>query len=679
MEKFNGHKNIENYKKTESVNDQLFSDKPLNNFNERNCGNKANTLNLLKRCNLNIPQYYATDKEFFYKFLKMCGVYEEAQMVEVKSAFLKESFEFISNKIQNSAITKNIEDEIYELTKNLKFPVAVRSSSSAEDDKDVSCAGLFYTALNVERENLIQEIKNVICSLYSNKCLIALDKQIFHPDNYYMGVIIQEMIPAEWSGVAFSQDPVLEDNDTVVIEMVEGLGEKLVSGLTNSIHLSVEKDSKVSSDVKPNKYLIQELVDKVCKLEYDLGYPIDVEWAIYQNKLFILQCRPIVIKNKEILLDNYKFFNMADLSDNYDLLGSLKKRYTKWLKKDKFFNFCRESKIQTNEWNFLAFNKNKLKNINLEELLKNYKSPYIIYHLNDKYVGSCKTTMLYEIIDNYTQINENINYCIGIRESIPNVMSAISHVNANNEIQVEVVYGKMGVLNNGIVAPSLYMVDENNKINIISEKLQYEYIFSDEKFDTIKTNKMSRTVLEDNLIKDIAQKTRMFTKQFGTCSVEWWIWDKIAYAADMSILKKDIDTKAGRIISTGEAKGILRTFPKLNEEIMENMNMFSAVSVSNAEFDIEKVDTFSMLDKIVKGWKEKGDVILYSSLPYIYLTPFVKSIDGFVFENASSLCHLSLIIREAGIPAISLENMDISSNIGKEVILNAREGTVKVL
>ena len=662
---------------------QIYGRNTLNvcacNMNMVKYGNKADTLNTLGKFNFNIPSYSATNQEFFIKFLKMSNAYEDAQLVVVKSSYIKDVFTTIVKKIQKSKITKEIEDEINNLTKNIKFPVSIRSSASVEDNKESSCAGLFYTALNVEKENLIQEIKNVISSLYSNNCLISLEKQNFHPDSYYMGIIIQEMIQSEWSGVAFSEDPVSGDSNFIVIEMVEGLGDQLVSGMVSSTQLMLEKGAEINLDIRINQKLIEELVNVMCELESDLGYPIDVEWAISNNKLYILQCRPIVRKSNKILLDNYKFFNMADMPENYELLGSLKKRYSKWLKKSKFFDFCKERSIVTNEWNFLAFSENTLKNIDISTILKDYKSPYVIYHVNDKYVASCRINMLQNIINDYVKINKDTNYCISIRESIPNVMSAISHVNANNEIQIEAVFGKMGVLNSGIVAPSLYMVDEKNNINLICETLQSEYIFSDEKFEVIKTNKESKAVLEEDIIKDIAVKTRMFEKKFGTCSVEWWIWNGIAYAADMSILKKDIDTKAGRIISEGEAKGILRTFPELNKKTMEDLNMFSSISVSDTEFDINKVDTFSMLDEILQEWKKEGPVIFYSSLPYIYLTPFVKSVDGFVFENASSLCHLSLIIREAGIPAISLNSKEMSSNLGKKVFLKAREGIVEVL
>ena len=282
------------------------------------------------------------------------------------------------------------------------------------------------------------------------------------------------------------------------------------------------------------------------------------------------------------------------------------------------------------------------------------------------------------MIDHYVSIKDDPYYCISLRESIPNVLSAISYVNTDKKIQIEVVFGKMGVLNNGIVAPTLYLVNTEGEIEVKNEKEQFEYIFNSEKVETEKTDQIRLVSLHEHLIKEIAEKTRAFEQKFGTCSVEWWIWKDRVYAADMSVLSNAVDTKAGRVISSGHTKGFLHQLPELNEKTMEDINMFSAISVSDTEFDVNQVDVFRKISEQINEWKKDGSVILYSELPYIYLTPFVKMVDGFVFKDASSLCHLSLIIREAKIPAISLLGTNVMDMLGKEIILNAVEGVVEL-
>lgn len=643
------------------------------------CGNKAKSLDELKNLQLTVPKYVATDKEFFQAFLKECDAYEDAQMVVVKSAWIKDLFAEISDKICIGHLSEACMKTIDKMTAGLSFPVSVRSSASVEDAKNTSCAGLFYTALNVEKEQLIEEVKKVIASLYSYKCILAIEKQNFHPDHYYMGVIIQEMVLSEWSGVAFSEDPVSGEKASILIEAVEGLGEKLVSGMTKAIQFHVNKITKVPDDkTEVPQCLVKELVEKVCQLEEYYGYGVDVEWAISRGKLYLLQCRPIVHPCTDSKLDNYVWFPMRNLGVNFGLLAGLKKRYERWHKKERFYDFTYTNKIQTNQWNLLAFNRHSLDNIDFDMLLKSYESPYITYHLSDKYVASCEKTKLKDIVQDYVQVRGEGQYCVSIRESIPNTISAISYVNTDNHIQIEVVFGKMGVLNNGIVAPSLYMADEENRIILKNERMQNEYIFNREKVEVQKTDKKKVAILEEDLLKDIAEKTREFEMRFGTCSVEWWIWNSRAYAADISLLNNVVDTKAGRVISTGYVKGILREFPTLDRKTMDNLNMFSAISVSDTEFDVNQVDAFKELSLVIEKWKKDGPVILYSDLPYIYLTPFVKMVDAFVFKDASSLCHLSLIIREANIPAISLLGKNISDYKNRRISLNAFEGVVEM-
>jgi len=138
-----------------------------------------------------------------------------------------------------------------------------------------------------------------------------------------MAVIVQSLIAADTSGVMFTVDPVQDSRSSIVIEACFGLGETLVSGKVTPDRFVVSKNSLklLSSTISEKKIertinrngLIEEknIPDKrasVCcldkkhaiklakiarKIEIEFRSPQDIEWAIYNNKIFLLQTRPI--------------------------------------------------------------------------------------------------------------------------------------------------------------------------------------------------------------------------------------------------------------------------------------------------------------------------------------------------------------------------------------------------
>jgi pyruvate,water dikinase len=108
-----------------------------------------------------------------------------------------------------------------------------------------------------------------------------------------IAVVIQKLVRAEISGVLFTADPVTGSRNKMMGNFVYGLGEKLVSG---------EADAESFTFALPKgKYEGPEILSKftkrlyklATKLEKDLGGPQDIEWAIAEGKVYILQTRPI--------------------------------------------------------------------------------------------------------------------------------------------------------------------------------------------------------------------------------------------------------------------------------------------------------------------------------------------------------------------------------------------------
>jgi rifampicin phosphotransferase len=177
---------------------------------------------------------------------------------------------------------------------------AVRSSAAAEDLAGASFAGQYETVLEVGLEELPEAVRQVMDSAASAR--VAAYRQAHpqaaaaDPSGSGMAVLVQMMVAAEAAGVAFTANPLTGDRDEVVITAVRGLGERLVSGEAVGDHWVVRgqdavcRDGREGAITAPQAVAIATLARRV---ERSFGSPQDIEWAIADGQLFLLQARPM--------------------------------------------------------------------------------------------------------------------------------------------------------------------------------------------------------------------------------------------------------------------------------------------------------------------------------------------------------------------------------------------------
>jgi len=173
--------------------------------------------------------------------------------------------------------------------------VAVRSSAANEDGAEQSFAGQFDTYLNVAREDLIEKI-NAVHNSTANDRAANYSGQAENP----IAIVVQQMVAAEIAGVAFSVNPVANNPEEIMVEATHGLGEKLVSGLTTPDLFIINKGSGEileheigDREINLRRENLNELLNYVAKIEKLASQPMDIEWALANGKVYILQARPI--------------------------------------------------------------------------------------------------------------------------------------------------------------------------------------------------------------------------------------------------------------------------------------------------------------------------------------------------------------------------------------------------
>jgi pyruvate,water dikinase len=201
-------------------------------------------------------------------------------------------------------------------------PVAVRSSAIDEDAALASFAGLHTTLLHIVG---VAELLDAVarCWRSAGSARAAAYRRQHGLDAVpRMAVLVQQLVAADASAVAFSVDPVSGDHDLIVVNATWGLGESLVGGFVTPDSYTLRKSDTqivvrqvaektqmsvpaaggtrqvaVPDERRHVPALDDQQVAEVARLaralEERMGWPVDIECAYACSRLALLQCRPV--------------------------------------------------------------------------------------------------------------------------------------------------------------------------------------------------------------------------------------------------------------------------------------------------------------------------------------------------------------------------------------------------
>ncbi len=216
-----------------------------------------------------------------------------------------------------------------------QYPVAVRSSATAEDLPGASFAGQQETYLNVIGADAVLEA-TIRCwaSLWTARAIGYRARQGIPSDGVALAVVVQLLVPAEAAGILFTANPVTGRRDQAVISAAWGLGEAVVGGTVTPDSLTVDKATgRVLERQTADKQVMTvqtvpqsaglrlaqqpagtyeqpvpehlrrapvlsdaaaaELTRLAVQIEALYGMPMDIEWALADGQFAILQARPV--------------------------------------------------------------------------------------------------------------------------------------------------------------------------------------------------------------------------------------------------------------------------------------------------------------------------------------------------------------------------------------------------
>ena len=272
-------------------------------------GGKAAALAELMAAGLPVPEWFVVDPTAFEDSLN-APLAEEEEAAAVARAL---------HTLAPSAALRQALNERLAQAGAMRW--AVRSSALDEDGAQHSFAGQLESWLNVPAKDVARRVADVWRSGFAARVWAYRRAAGLSPRPNAPAVLVQRMLDADAAGVAFAADPISGRRDVVVVSAVHGLGSSLVGGEADADTWRVDASGKIlehqpasvrlahrcdpsSADglrvealPEAGVALLDAQVREVATLaraaSRHFGRPQDIEWALADGKLYLLQSRPV--------------------------------------------------------------------------------------------------------------------------------------------------------------------------------------------------------------------------------------------------------------------------------------------------------------------------------------------------------------------------------------------------
>ena len=275
---------------------------------------------------INVPEGFTLSVDFFtpwFEDLKASQQWKDFYNAAQSGKVTKKQCDDLKDAAENFTLTVEQKNELNRALESLPSNkvLAVRSSSPEEDTSSSSFAGIYETYLGISREDLDRSIRECFKSCLDYRIVVYKQQSSIDVTDPKIAVVVQSQIDSDVAGVAFSLNPLNNSYDEALITSNFGLGETVVSGTatpdnfvvdktTNklkektlgtkefSLKLVADGTSEQKDEANKTKFSLSDedvlrVYKDLCEIEKDYKIPIDIEWALSDGELFILQARPI--------------------------------------------------------------------------------------------------------------------------------------------------------------------------------------------------------------------------------------------------------------------------------------------------------------------------------------------------------------------------------------------------
>ncbi|WP_411122155.1 dCTP deaminase domain-containing protein [Streptomyces sp. x-19] len=531
-----------------------------------------------------------------------------------------------------------------EVFKDTQTDVAVRSSGLDEDTEGSSLAGVHSSILSVRgADAVIAAVEQCWRSHYEAPAVAARVRAGDFDPTPRLAVIVQRMVHPRIAGVAFTGLDGAADQ-RVSIEYVEGLADELVAGV--AVPRSTDSDrlgAEPAPDDDADGPALRQVVEMVRALRERHGHDVDVEWAVDADGPHLLQVRPLTATRgqrnsvPEPVAQTHQLY-FDDLPPTFHL-GDVAGVYGSYVaKRGPAHRMAHDCGVSVGAGWILQFNGRGLRDATTADALRAALaggSAECVLDLGDtlRQIVVPKEEVLDRLAMTAGGDGSTLHAAV-VRDFIRGDLGVISR-RAGDGLIVEYTPEGLMALNRGTAGGETIVVTDLDRGfeaagNVVAAP--------------------SGTALLTHL-DEIARFTTAMHAKHGPVTIEWVFDGGRLYFVDYSVLGGDDAVVLARgevCISPGTASGPLLRLD--DDALLRRLSIGPAVSIDKSQ-DVSEHDGLARILDQVKAYDEKP--IICAARPYAVLSVLIDHVAGFVFDQGSALGHLAILLREAGVPAVT--------------------------
>ncbi|MET0173949.1 MAG: PEP/pyruvate-binding domain-containing protein [Agrobacterium vaccinii] len=583
-------------------------------------------------------------------------------------AFLADDLAEVRTVIEGLAPADDAESRLADLLRlcfaqdDLAGAFAVRSANTIEDNSARSFAGLYDTFLDIRgHADMLEAIRAVWLSAYSRAVITERIHAGMLDDSNPMNVIIQRMVPAANAGVAFSRHPVTGD-DMILVEIVNGRGDQLVSGQEPGRCYTKDR-SRPQIRPEPvntgDAIILEAILAMLMRVERHLG-PVDIEWAWDGQTAWLLQARPITSIDRMELSSDPVLVSADLYGRDGDVLEQMRPL-------PDFISYFRDKRLRIAEF----ARRHRLGTATALVLKLNRRGidlPAFATGIIDAF-GSDEV-----ILDFSTSFRQIVLPRARLADELRMLMSDPQRL--HTIVVRDFIRGDAGLITHAAdlrdACPAVVGEWSTDGLLAINRGTAATRVF-----------RLTATADEDDGLppataRQIYDATLAAHREIGPVQIEWVMYGTNVYPLDFSVLS-DRSMFAGSedatVISRGYA--FAPTLVLEDDRDLEILSIAPSVSLTDIPDASEMGPALASL--LARIGSYPAAPIVVTRRPLAALAPLLPLVSGFVFERAAVLSHLSILIREKGIPAAQApeiyayarEKAALLIDIGDAVVISA--------
>jgi hypothetical protein len=533
---------------------------------------------------------------------------------------------------------------------------AVRSANTIEDSSSRSFAGLYETFLDIRgTADMLDAIRAVWLSAYSRTVITERIHAGLLDDGNPMNVIIQRMVPATHAGVAFSRNPVTGE-DTILVEIVKGRGDSLVSGQKAGDRYTIDRSRPDGSMVvyqADHKIILDAVSALLRRVEQQLG-PVDIEWAWDGQTVWLLQARPITSINR-IEASSEPMLVIVDL---YGQDGAVLEQMRPL---PDFISYFRDKRMRIAE-----FARRHHLGVATALVLKLNRGGIELSAFLSEVVGAFGSDEV--ILDFSASFRQIILPRDGLADELRMLMSDPQRL--HTIVVRDFIRGDVGIITH-VAEKQDAVVGEWSSDGLLAinrgtaETRVFRLAGPDDDDDD----------LPQVAVGQLYDATLAAHREIGPVQIEWVMSGSCVYPLDFSVLSAQ-SMFAGAVEGTAISRGyaFAPTLVLDDDRDLEILSIAPSVSLKDIPDASEMGPVLARL--LARIGSNPVAPIVVCRRPLAALAPLLPLVSGFVFERAAVLSHLSILIREKGLPAAQAPELYAYAREKKTLLIDIGDSIV---